>query len=514
MRVDRGDRWALLALLAAVGGLLAGVLVAVLVATDGHLTYALDDPYIHLALAQHIAAGDYGINAGEASSPSSSVLWPLLLAGPTLLPHDEVWPLVLAAGCTLATAVALFGGLARSLPRWWACGATLAAVVLLNVVGIAFTGMEHSLQVLLAVLVGRGVVEVVADPARVPRSLLLAVAAGPLVRYELAAFSLAAAVVLVAVGRGRMALLPTLVWVVSLLSFSVFLVRSGLDALPSSVLAKSGYADVPLVFEVRWRVETAFTEPVFVLVTVVVLGDALLRRTWGPLHTFAVLVLGAHLVAGDFGWFGRYEVYLYVGLLPVLVALLRPWAALVRSRLGRPWTRRAVATALAATAVATAYPLASTTLSTPAAARDVWSQQAQTADFVRQEWRLPIAVNDLGLVALRGGQPVLDLYGLADQDARKARQERTEPGWMDRLVRERGVRLVAIYSTWFPDLPQSWTRVGTLTGSPVVVSGERTVDLYVVDETDAPTVCAELVRFAARTASRWTEVRCTWSPEA
>ncbi|MBD0271632.1 MAG: hypothetical protein ICV73_06845, partial [Acetobacteraceae bacterium] len=47
--------------------------------TGGHLGYTLDDPYIHLALAEQIARGHYGINPGEVTAPSSSVLWPFLL---------------------------------------------------------------------------------------------------------------------------------------------------------------------------------------------------------------------------------------------------------------------------------------------------------------------------------------------------------------------------------------------------------------------------------------------------
>jgi hypothetical protein len=40
--------------------------------------YSLDDPYIHLALAEHIAARTYSINPDEAAAPASSMLWPLL----------------------------------------------------------------------------------------------------------------------------------------------------------------------------------------------------------------------------------------------------------------------------------------------------------------------------------------------------------------------------------------------------------------------------------------------------
>jgi len=38
--------------------------------------YSLDDPYIHLALAENMARGHFGVNLGEASNPSSSIIWP------------------------------------------------------------------------------------------------------------------------------------------------------------------------------------------------------------------------------------------------------------------------------------------------------------------------------------------------------------------------------------------------------------------------------------------------------
>ena len=48
--------------------------------TDGRLVYTLDDPYIALKLANVVLGGGYGINASEHCSPSSSILYPLMLA--------------------------------------------------------------------------------------------------------------------------------------------------------------------------------------------------------------------------------------------------------------------------------------------------------------------------------------------------------------------------------------------------------------------------------------------------
>ena len=42
----------------------------------GRLVFTLDDAYIHLAVADQILSGGYGVNPGEFSSPSSSIIWP------------------------------------------------------------------------------------------------------------------------------------------------------------------------------------------------------------------------------------------------------------------------------------------------------------------------------------------------------------------------------------------------------------------------------------------------------
>src|SRR5207248_4211963 len=78
---------------------------ATLALTGGRLIYALDDAYIELSLAWNIAQGHYGINAADVSSPSSSILYPFLLAPFAWTPYLDEAPLVLnslAGAATLA----------------------------------------------------------------------------------------------------------------------------------------------------------------------------------------------------------------------------------------------------------------------------------------------------------------------------------------------------------------------------------------------------------------------------
>ena len=86
------------------GALLAAmaiILAAILLLCDGHLIYGLDDPYISLSLGWHIGHGHYGINDADLSSPSSSILYPFVLAGFAWSALQQWVPLALNALATL-----------------------------------------------------------------------------------------------------------------------------------------------------------------------------------------------------------------------------------------------------------------------------------------------------------------------------------------------------------------------------------------------------------------------------
>ncbi|MCD6587216.1 MAG: hypothetical protein J7K88_01555, partial [Candidatus Fermentibacteraceae bacterium] len=120
----------------------------ILHANNGQFVYTLDDPYIHLALAENIAGGHYGINSSEFAAPSSSVLWPFLLVPFSALSYAYLLPVFFNAVFSLLTVVLL--------SRFYGQGGMLLSVVSVfafNLTGLVYTGMEHSLQLLAVVAV-------------------------------------------------------------------------------------------------------------------------------------------------------------------------------------------------------------------------------------------------------------------------------------------------------------------------------------------------------------------------
>ena len=112
------------------------------------LTYALDDPYIHLAVGKNILFGNYGINLKEFSSPSSSILFPFLLAPFSIFSFYEYIPLVINIICLLLT-INVFDLIFSHYPYIQRKIFIFFLTIFSNLYGLIFTGLEHNLQILL-----------------------------------------------------------------------------------------------------------------------------------------------------------------------------------------------------------------------------------------------------------------------------------------------------------------------------------------------------------------------------
>ena len=482
---------------------------AILARNGGHFLYALDDPYIHLALAQNIAHGHYGINPGEPASPASSLLWPFLLAPFAHLSRFEFVPLLLnllagiAAAVLAGAAVARWPTLPSESPRLELIRrllSTFALVFIANLLGLTFIGMEHTLQVFLAGAGAWGILCCLrARP--IPLWCLIATAFGPLVRYENLGISVALVIALYGQRRPKAAVTLLAASILPLLLFSFFLHHLGLPWLPTSVLVKS---QVPGATGLRQHsfnliadnLAAVFTEPHHTLVAILFLTLAALaiQACYEPDRprrfalTGAALAAGLHLLVGRFHWFHRYEVYIvfFSALIVLHAAHERP-----RGLLG--WY------AMGLFGCSLLYLQAAHDV--PASSHDVFREQYQMHRFANDFYDGDgdsIAVNDLGLVSFdrRPGLYILDLWGLASPEA--AKQHNKSTAWLDDEIRSHHVGLVMDYALWFSPPPRNWTLLGELclNEAPIAL-GDPCVNYYATPEAWLPDVENDFNRFIA-----------------
>lgn len=495
--------------------LLALTVTAVLRATGGHLTYTLDDPYIHLAVAESILRGGYGVNFPEFSAPSSSVIYPYLVAGLLLLGAQHWAPLILGALGAALSAWLLSGLLWRAVyvpgrPKTWVLALVLAAPLVLvpSVAALPMTGMEHPLHVAATIAIIAGLAGLNReDPT--PAWFLVALLAAPLLRYEGLALTGVALLALLWHRKFADAAVVAAVVAVILGAFSYMLVQNGLPLLPSSVATKSpGAAEIigasaketQLLAHMANDLQRGLTNTsgrmhsaalALFAFAAAQRGPGLARRlTLGLCGAAAVL---AHASIGAYGWFYRYEIYLNA---MVVAALLVVYAPVLRDT-SHLYFFKGLALVLGVALVAS-DPLKAA-LETPAASANIHGQQFQMHRFATQLMPHPVAVNDLGYVSYGNDQYVLDLWGLGSDAARRLTHSDGGPAPNDLalLAARKGAAYAMLYTDWFENgLPAQWCRVATLITSPRVTASGEEVAFFLIDPLYRADMAAALAAFA------------------
>lgn len=122
---------------------------------QGHLIYALDDAYIHIAIAKNFAQhGIWGITRYEFTSTSSSLLWTLLISfSYFIFGINELITFILNIIFAIGTFSIIYFILRRfKIPQFYIFIVILSIMFLTPFPALVFTGMEHILHIFLMIL--------------------------------------------------------------------------------------------------------------------------------------------------------------------------------------------------------------------------------------------------------------------------------------------------------------------------------------------------------------------------
>ncbi|WP_143030591.1 hypothetical protein [Ruegeria halocynthiae] len=475
------------------------------------LVYTLDDPYIHLAVAEEILRGNFGVNPNEPASPSSSILYPVLLSALMAIGFGDMAPLLLniIGACVTAWIVAGVFWSTTVVPKSrlqvaFAIFLLPLLLLALNLIALPMVGMEHTLHVLASVCVVLAMYQL--DRGQSPSALLLScILWAPLLRFEGLAIALPALVALLIARRFGAFTVLTFALIAAFSAYVLIMQSFGLPALPSSVLVKSSISEAAydrgsfeaisrLVYSTLDSLRNPRGVQIGLALGLLIMSLSYQRPANGG-HWLTVGVastaIAGHIVMGQYGWFSRYEVYV---LAISIVALLLVWGEALLSVRKRSFFKFA---SIAVFLAVIAGPYAFTTLRTPHASENIFAQQYQMHRFATDYFPRPVAVNDLGYVSYENDVHVLDLWGLGSEVARKmnAGGERSADALIA-LTTEEGSVYAMIYGDWFAgDIPNTWCQMATL-HTPQVTAALGEVDFYLIDSEYEPEFLQALQSFA------------------
>jgi hypothetical protein len=482
--------------------------IVILALNSGVFVFTLDDPYIHMALAENILHGHYGVNIDEYSSPSSSILWPFIIAPLSVWSFSSYLVLIVNIIFASATLYIYFRVLSPEPGENCAVSINNSQIMLMllvalilstNLVGLVYTGMEHSLQLFVSTLIVYGFVREL-ESKTIKWWFVVAVVVAPLIRYECLALSIPALLYLFLSGYRATSLWMAVVLIAIVSAFSSFLVNIGLNYLPNSVIAKS----IVVLNEGRLNSiiyhvinSQTFKKGVLLTILAIVFGYiAIVKSSRKRESMFAaciVLAIVMHICVGRFGWYGRYETYIWSSALLALLYIYKTYIYTIGCNVGL--NKLAPIVVLAILAINHDY--LNILFTTPLASNNVYEQQYQLHRFVSEYYNNPVAVNDLGYVSYKNDNYVLDLHGLASSEALNNRLHNRNSNWIEDITKSHNTKMAIVDEGRLGKIPKVWRKIGELhLGKKRITPSSNVLSFYIVDCDSLNDTYRRIVQFA------------------
>lgn len=533
--------WPLFAALGLFCAVVTTILVLSISRNQGHFIYAVDDAYIHMALAKNFAQhGVWGVTKYSFASASSSLLWMMTLSlSFFLFGARELIPLILNFVFAILLIVWCYLTIRKhtTRPRYiFLLLTTLVLLAPLPTLSLVFSGMEHTLHILInlafvylsATLLAKEK-QSVSETALLMTLALLVVA----VRYEglfvvfiVGCLFLLRRRLISAVLVGAAGWLPVVV-------YGLYSVSKGWHFLPNTILLKGNTIDfsslnwkgvivesVQYALNGYWQMgRNPHILMLFLGAIIIIYLQLRRRKQWWTRTTMLLTVFTAitylHMQFAkadwsDSRWYARYDAYLVcLGILALGISLLEylPEKFDFKSML-RPQN---ALLALLALFVALPFVLrAGVLIPTVRATNNIYEQQYQMSLFLREYYQgQGVALNDIGATNYFADIKCLDLWGLASMEIAKAKRSRSfDKDAAYEIAKAHNVKVAIVYKQWFLKynelftrnygVPEQWIEVGEWTIPNNYICGDSKVTFYAVDPAERDALVAHLREFSAR----------------
>lgn len=461
---------------------------------SGHIGYALDDAYIHMAIAKNFAFhGVWGVTPYQAVSASSSPGWVLVLALCFKVFGNQAWiPLALNVLSGLGAAYVidrLLKPYAKNL--WLRAGLLTAILFAVPLSYFTLLGMEHTLQILL-IAIFFGFARKIAAPgnmlSRREQVMLLALSALMVsVRVEdavlipipfLYALYKRDVGTLVSLALGPLVALAIFAWIahgqripLEPTSMMVKRVHVGHYTFLGKNVPSAGQSALAFYAQTFWDDIALYREVLFFTAAVLAMLILMAMKPKGRGASIMLLATAAcgftiHALNGGFGWYWRYEGYLLVFSMLAGVAVCSDAIREIRvskTNDGAPapvdfaWFRSNAVLVLSGIGLICLAVRAEDAFATNSAMmRDVGWQQMQVAQFVSKYYGgKSVLLNDIGAPTYMADFHLTDPAGLGSLDVARARVNDTfGAAFMSDQIQKNGVDLAVVHVVLTPNGPQ------------------------------------------------------------
>lgn len=505
------------------------ILNASLALNEGNLIYALDDAYIHAAMAKNLSQhGVWGVTEHGFSSTSSSLLWTILLSAFfALFGVNEAMPFLINFFSATLLLVLLYYIFKKYNLAFWQLTLMLTAfIIFIPLPYLVMGGLEHILQILITLAYIYAVARREGSPRPGNEKLLFLLAPlVVLVRFE-GLFIIAAVSLLLLVRKRYFSFfVNSAAGVLPVVVYGVVSLLKGWYFLPNSVLLKGIRPEITNPGKMLAFIYSGLQHAVanihlmVLLICVLALLWFLYRKhhgLWTPSGVMGMvfgIVLACQMLFSESGYFLnrypwiRYDSYLVaMGVFVLFVGL----GEIEKEKTGKTKPRLPEILMVSLLIFVVFLPLKErggrASIHVVRATANIYGQQYQMGRFLKKYYPgEAVAVNDIGAVCFLADVRCFDVWGLATRETADLLQTKTyTPANLAAAVRRSGVRVAVVYD-FFPrligvesDLPEDWIKVGQWRIPDNVVCLRDTVSFFAMDESGAAVLAANLREFVSQ----------------
>lgn len=491
--------------------LLVSILIFASITNIGHFGYPIDDTYIHMAMAKHLAKdGFWGVSEFGFSSSTSSPLWTFLIAvSYVAFGVNDYLPFLLALITGTSIIIYCHAILSKLLNSSRLKIILVSIIIFMPLSILSVLGMEHLLHALLTLSLLIKAVEFLENQQfNWKKMMWLAIlsAATVLTRYEGLFLVFSICLLLLAKRRFVSSILIGSAGLFPVFAYGFFSISKGWLFLPNSLLIKGNTQDGLYSF-FGWLFNNISLAPhifILIIINIGLYSWAQRRHLASKKDKYLVILFVMmgyfHMQFASVGWFFRYDAYLILIGILIITHIIGPHLDVINLKFHG---RVIKSTACLLFGILLGLPLIIRTEAAHAiystATKNIYEQQYQMGLFLNRYYTgAAIAANDIGAINYIADIKTLDLYGLSSIEVIKAkRNNEYDTAKVRKLTLENKVEIIIIYDILFKEnLPPEWIEVGKWKISNNVVCSDDVITFYVMEEAYMPKAINSLQGFS------------------